>query len=107
MDRAEGSMVIIVLAALPYGHSTKKETKMAMSLSCVEAVRAENSRGNGFCRRSSPTSLFDPLKKTSDNEHSCAENVGNASIHDQHSGLPDLKHTTVLYSKKTYYTRFL
>ena len=28
--------------------------------------------------------LFDPLKKTSDNERSCAEDAENASLHDQH-----------------------
>jgi hypothetical protein len=59
-----------------------------MSLSCIEGVKAEknpkNSRGNGFCRRSSPNVLFDPLKKTSDNERSCVEDAENASLHDQH-----------------------
>jgi hypothetical protein len=83
MDRAEDSMVIIVLAALPCGHSTKKETKMAMSLSCVEAVRAEISR-QWLLPTQFSNVMFDPLKKTSDNERSGAENVENASIHDQH-----------------------
>ena len=65
----------------------ESDEKKAMRLSCVEGARAEKNPRKLSRQWLLPAQftnvLFDLLQKTSNNECSCAENAGSASVHGQ------------------------
>jgi hypothetical protein len=64
----------------------QKGSKPKLHRGCEGGEKSERTlAAMAFADAVSPTSCLIPLKKTSNNERSCEEDAGNASIHDQHS----------------------